>query len=92
MGYGLDDRRFKSRQGLGIFLFTSVFRPVLGPIQSPIQWVPRALSLEEKRPEREADHSSPSSVEVNNANVWNDTSTPYYHFMTRCSVKAQEHL
>jgi hypothetical protein len=24
LGYGLDDRRFESRQGMGIFLFTTV--------------------------------------------------------------------
>jgi hypothetical protein len=34
------------------------------PIQPPIQWVPGALSLGVKRPEREADHSPPSSAEV----------------------------
>jgi hypothetical protein len=41
-----------------------VSRQALGPTQSPIQWVPGALSLEVKRPGREADHSPPSSVEV----------------------------
>jgi hypothetical protein len=30
-GYGLDDRRFESRQGFGIFLFTTVSRYTLGP-------------------------------------------------------------
>jgi hypothetical protein len=34
-----------------------------------------------KRPEREADHSSPSSTEIKN--VWRYTSTPPYVFMTR---------
>jgi hypothetical protein len=37
LGYGLDDREFESRQGLGIFLFTTVSIPVLGPTQPPIQ-------------------------------------------------------
>jgi hypothetical protein len=37
-----------------------------------------ALSLWVKRPEREADHSSPSSIEVKNA--WSYTSTPQYAF------------
>jgi len=38
-----------------------------GPTQPPIQWVPEALSLGEKRPGREADHLPPSSVKVKNA-------------------------
>jgi hypothetical protein len=41
----LDDRGFESRQGLGIFLFTSASRPPLGATQPPIQWLPGALSL-----------------------------------------------
>jgi len=45
LDYGLDDRGFESLQGLGIFLFTTMSRPALGPIQPPIQWVPGALSL-----------------------------------------------
>jgi hypothetical protein len=36
----------------------------LGPTQTPIQWVPGALSLGVKRLGREADHSPPSSAEV----------------------------
>jgi hypothetical protein len=36
LGYGLDDRRFESRQVLGIFLSTTASRPVLGPTQHPI--------------------------------------------------------
>jgi hypothetical protein len=55
---------FDSRQGLGIFLFTTASRTALGPTQPPIQWVQRALSLAVKRPGREADHSPPCSAEV----------------------------
>jgi hypothetical protein len=55
---------FDSQLGLGIFLFTTASRPVLGPTQPPIQWVPRALSLVLKRLGRDADHSTPSSAEV----------------------------
>jgi hypothetical protein len=55
---------FDSRRGLGIFLFTTASRTALWPTQPPIQWVPGALSLGEKRPAREADHSPPSSVEI----------------------------
>jgi hypothetical protein len=64
LGYGLDDRGFESREELGIFLFTTVSRPTQGPTQPPIQWVPGILSLGVKRPEREADHSPPSSSDV----------------------------
>jgi hypothetical protein len=31
LGYGLDDRGFESRQGLGIFLFMTASRPGVGP-------------------------------------------------------------
>jgi hypothetical protein len=74
LSYRLDDREFVSRQGLGMFLFTTASRLALGPTQPPIQWVPGALSAGIKRPGREADHSSPSSNEVNN--TWICTSTP----------------
>jgi hypothetical protein len=56
----------------------------------PFQWVPGVLSLEVKRPEREADNSPPSGAEVKNA--WSYTSTPQYVFMAWCSVKAQGQL
>jgi len=49
---------------LGIFLYTTASRTALWPNQSPIQWVPEALSLEVKRLGREADISPPSSAKV----------------------------
>jgi hypothetical protein len=55
---------FDSRRGLGIFLFTTASRMALGPTQPPIQGVQGDLSLGEKRPGREADHSPPSIAEV----------------------------
>jgi hypothetical protein len=64
LGYGLDGRGFESRQDLRIFVFDTMSRPALEPIQSPIHWVPGAVSLRVKRPRREADHSPPSTVEV----------------------------
>jgi hypothetical protein len=67
LGYRLDDQGFESRQGMGIFLFTTASRPALGPTQLFIEWVPGALSLGVKWPGREADHSRPSSAEVKNA-------------------------
>jgi len=33
LGYGLNDRGFGSRQGLGIILFTTASRTALGPTQ-----------------------------------------------------------
>jgi hypothetical protein len=62
LGYGV--LGFDSRRGLGSFLFTTLSKTALGPTQPPIQWVPGALFLGDKRPRREADHSPPSSVEV----------------------------
>jgi hypothetical protein len=56
LGYGLDDRGSRVR-----FIGS---RTALGPTQSPIQWVPGAISLGVKRPGREADHSPPSSAKV----------------------------
>jgi hypothetical protein len=47
-------------------LFLTVSWPALGPAQPPIQWVPGTLSRGVKRPEREADHSPPSSAEFVN--------------------------
>jgi hypothetical protein len=59
-------------------LFSTSSRPVLGPTQPPIQWVPGALSQGVKRPGREADHS-PTSAEVKK--TWVYTSTPPYAFI-----------
>jgi hypothetical protein len=53
MGYGSNPSRGKS------FLFSTMSRPALGSIQHSIQWLPGL-----KRPEREADNSSPSSAKV----------------------------
>jgi hypothetical protein len=55
-----------SRRGPGVFLFTTASRMALEPTQPPIKWVLGTLSLGVKRPEREADHSPPSSFEVRN--------------------------
>jgi hypothetical protein len=60
-------RWFDSRQGQEIFLFPITSRPVLGPTQPPIQWVPGALSPGLKRPGREA----LSGAEVKNGGAVN---------------------
>jgi hypothetical protein len=61
LDYELDHRGFESQQELGIFLLTTAFRQDLESTNSPIQWIPGALSLGVKRPGREAHHSPPSS-------------------------------
>jgi hypothetical protein len=89
-GWTLGVLGFDSRLRLGIFLFTTASRTALGPTQAPIQWVPWALSLGVKRPEREADHSPPFSATVKNA--WSYTSTSQYFFMARCLVKHRDNF
>jgi hypothetical protein len=59
---------FESRQRLGIFLFTTAFRPSLGPTQPLIQSIPGIKRW------READCSPPFSADVKYA--WSYTSTP----------------
>jgi hypothetical protein len=61
-GYGLGG--WCSNPGKGnIFLFSTAFRPALGPTQPPIQWVPMAISPGVKRPGLVAEHSPPTSTE-----------------------------
>jgi hypothetical protein len=55
------------RQGQVFFLFATA------STQSPMKGLPGALSQGEKRPEREANYSPPSSAEIKN--VWRCTST-----------------
>jgi hypothetical protein len=62
-----------------IFLLFTSSRPVLGPTQTPIQWVPGFLSPGVKRPGCEADHSPPTSAVVKK--TWIYTSTPPYAFI-----------
>jgi hypothetical protein len=44
LGYGMDDRGFEYLEVLGIFIFATVNRPTLGPIQISTQWIAGALS------------------------------------------------
>jgi len=83
LGYGLYDQDFESRRRLGIFFFTTVSRPAVGPTQPPIQWVTEYLSLGVKQPGHEGDHSPLSSAEVKNA--WSYTFTSQHAFMVWCS-------
>jgi hypothetical protein len=64
-GYGLDNGmvevRFPAEAGN---YSNTVYRSALGPVHPHIQRVLVALSLEVKRPKREADNSPPYSAEV----------------------------
>jgi hypothetical protein len=68
-GYRLDGPGSIPARGK-ISLFSISSRATLGPTQSPIQWIPGVLSSRIKRPEREADYSPPSSVEVENGGAY----------------------
>jgi hypothetical protein len=57
---------FDSRQGQDIFVSSTVSNPALVPTETPIQWVPANLPPLLMPPEREADNSIPSSLEVKN--------------------------
>jgi hypothetical protein len=67
-GYGLDDRTIEVRSPAEAkgFPVTSVSRPALGPIQPPVQWVRCSFPGAKARLGRDADHSPPSSAEVEN--------------------------
>jgi hypothetical protein len=67
LGYGPDDRgsRVRLPAGAGNFSLHHCVQNDSGPNQPHIQWVIGALSLGVKRLGHEADHSPPSSAEVN---------------------------
>jgi hypothetical protein len=74
-GYGLDDRVVGVRVPVGSRIFSTSSGPALGSTQPPIEWVPGPLSPGIKRPGSEADHSPPTSAELNK--IWIYTSTPH---------------
>jgi hypothetical protein len=80
-GYGMDNRGVEVRFPVGSRIFSSPHRqrPALGLTQTPIRWVPGALSPGVKRQRREAEHSAPAIAEVKK--MWIYTSTPPYAFM-----------
>jgi hypothetical protein len=64
--YGLDDRGVGVRVPVGSRILST---------KPPVQWVPGALSSGVKRPEREVDHSPPTSAKVKK--MWIYISTPH---------------
>jgi hypothetical protein len=64
-GYGLADQGVALRVSVGLRIFSSPRHPDrLRSIQPPIQLVPGDVSPGVKRQGREADHSPPTSAEV----------------------------
>jgi hypothetical protein len=61
------------------FIFSTSSRPALGSTQLPVQWVPGALSSRVKWLGHEADHSPPTSAEVEE--MWFYISTSPYVFI-----------
>jgi hypothetical protein len=62
---------FDPRRGQRIFPLTSVTRPALGSTQPPVQWgTGGSFAGVKARPGRDADHSPPSSVEVENEELY----------------------
>jgi hypothetical protein len=76
---------FYFRKGQEAFLFSTASRSALGPCQPPICWLLRTDSPGVKRQGREADHSPPSNVEVNNGGPI--PPLPPRVFMAWCFIK-----
>jgi hypothetical protein len=57
---------FNFRQGQEIFLYSTLSRLALGPIQPFLQWALGSFSMGVKGPARGADHSPTSSAVVKN--------------------------
>jgi hypothetical protein len=67
-----NDGLWAGRRGLNIrkrqdnFLFSTASRQAPGSTQPPLQWAPRALSREVKRPWRETNHSPVCTSDLKN--------------------------
>jgi hypothetical protein len=78
---------FDFQQGKDLFLYTTKFRPALGPTQPPIQYLPGVVSAGIKVPEDKANHSPPSSIEVKNCKAI----PPLPHTPSCCGAQLIKH-
>jgi hypothetical protein len=76
-GYGLDGQGWIQSRSK-VFLYSTVSKPVLKPIQPLIHLVSGALFLRVKWPRREADHSPPFNAEVKNGGATTPFSICFY--------------
>jgi hypothetical protein len=91
---------FDSRKRQRTFSISSVSRPVLGPTQPPVQWVPGSFPRSKSPQEPDADHSrllerrlSKSRSYTNpvypKRHLWRAAKTLY--FLTTCSLECWTH-
>jgi len=66
--------QFPAGAVMGIFHFGTMYKPALGPIQPPIQWVSGVLIPGAKWPGYESGCSPPFNANIKN--TWSYTSTP----------------
>jgi hypothetical protein len=80
-GYRLEGRKGRSFSPSRVknFLFSKLFRPVLGSTQPPTQQILGDLSLGVKQPAHEAENSPAASADVKKMYIY--TPTPPYAFM-----------
>jgi hypothetical protein len=92
LGYGLGDwgSRVRFPAGAGNFSLHHRVQNNSGAHSASYPMGTRVSFPVVKRPERETDHSPPSSVEVKNA--WSYTSTSQYVFMAWCLVKHKDNF
>lgn len=76
LGYLLYNQNLSAIAGMdrNSILFCRISRRMLGPTQSPVQWVPTAVSRGIKQKWREDSQSPPPSAEVRDE--WSPTFTP----------------
>jgi len=84
--------RADNPQGKGriFILFVTESRLALGSIYTPIQYLPWVLSPGVKRPERETDHSPPTTAKVKKE--WSYNSTSQYVLMVWCLMETRIYL